>query len=75
LTHDRDVDARRAAAARDLADCGELNARIELVEYDPAWPTGFSAEAARLARILPTLRWHHIGPPRCRACRPSRSST
>jgi len=61
VTRDRDVEARRAAAARDLADSGELNARIELVEYDVAWPDRFNAEATRLARILPTLRWHHIG--------------
>jgi GrpB-like predicted nucleotidyltransferase (UPF0157 family) len=61
VTRDRDVDTRRAAAARDLADSGELNARIELVEYDVAWPARFNAEATRLARILPTLRWHHIG--------------
>jgi GrpB-like predicted nucleotidyltransferase (UPF0157 family) len=57
----RDVDARRAAAARDLADSGERNAHIELVEYDLAWPAQFSAEARRLARIVPDLRWHHIG--------------
>jgi GrpB-like predicted nucleotidyltransferase (UPF0157 family) len=61
VPRDRDVQTRRAATARDLADSGENNARIELVEYDSAWPARFDAEATRLARILPTLRWHHIG--------------
>lgn len=62
-----DVDAnrnsgeRRAAAARDLASSGEHDAPIELVEYDVSWPARFTAEVARLAQIMPTLRWHHIG--------------
>jgi GrpB-like predicted nucleotidyltransferase (UPF0157 family) len=41
----RDSDARRAAAARDLARSGEHDARIELVAYDPSWPARFAAEA------------------------------
>jgi GrpB-like predicted nucleotidyltransferase (UPF0157 family) len=61
VPRDRDVETRRAAAARDLADSRERNARIALVEYDSAWPARFNAEATRLARILPSLRWHHIG--------------
>lgn len=40
---------------------GHRDARIELVEYDASWPASFAAEVARLARILPTVTWHHIG--------------
>jgi GrpB-like predicted nucleotidyltransferase (UPF0157 family) len=57
----RDSDARRAAAARDLARSGGCDARIELVEYDPSWPARFAAEAERLAGLLPGIAWHHIG--------------
>jgi GrpB-like predicted nucleotidyltransferase (UPF0157 family) len=60
MTSPRDP-ARRAASALDLARCGGRDARIEVVEYDASWPARFSAEAARLAEIVPALRLHHIG--------------
>jgi RimJ/RimL family protein N-acetyltransferase len=34
---------RRAAAAEDLARVGGSNAPVEIVDYDPAWPTAFEA--------------------------------
>jgi GrpB-like predicted nucleotidyltransferase (UPF0157 family) len=61
MATDRDTDARRAAAVRDLARSGELDARIELVAYDPSWPARFAAEAERLGGLLPGITWHHIG--------------
>jgi GrpB-like predicted nucleotidyltransferase (UPF0157 family) len=60
MAADRDSDARRAAAVRDLARSGELDARIELVGYDPSWPARFAAEAECLAGLLPGITWHHI---------------
>ncbi len=41
-----------------------LAERIELADYDPAWPERFEAEAARLCRYFPqgcTHRIEHIG--------------
>jgi GrpB-like predicted nucleotidyltransferase (UPF0157 family) len=41
-----------------------LAERIEIVEYDPAWPAVFAAEAARLRPFFPPgciLRLEHIG--------------
>jgi len=61
VTSQRDSGERRAAAARDLADVGGRDARIELVEYDESWPARFAAEAARLAEVAPSATWHHIG--------------
>ncbi len=61
MAHGRDPITRREAGARDLASTGERDARIAVVDYDPSWPARFSAEAARLAEILPTLQLHHIG--------------
>ena len=49
MPSERDSGQRRAAAARDLARAGGRDARIELFEYDEAWPAHFAAEAARLA--------------------------
>ena len=60
MASDRNAEKRRAAA-RDLASTGEIDARIALVAYDPSWPGRFTAEAARLADLLPGLTWHHIG--------------
>ncbi|MEJ7798350.1 MAG: GrpB family protein, partial [Solirubrobacteraceae bacterium] len=49
------------AGALDLARADGEDRRIELVDYDPSWPARFSAEAARLAKIVPDLELHHIG--------------
>lgn len=51
---------RTAAGELDLARSGESNARIEIVEYDAAWPDRFRAETERLAEVVP-LSWHHLG--------------
>ena len=52
----------RSAAAEDLARAGGRNAPVEIVEYDPAWPTAFEAERERLAPMLPTgVELHHFG--------------
>ncbi len=34
---------------------------IEIVEYDPRWPTAYVAERERLAPLLPGVPIHHIG--------------
>jgi GrpB-like predicted nucleotidyltransferase (UPF0157 family) len=52
----------RSAALEDLARAGGHNAPVEIVEYDPAWPTAFEAERDRLAPLLPTgVQLHHFG--------------
>lgn len=51
----------REAAARDLARHGGQDARIEIVDYDPAWPARFEAERDRLLPLLPGTEIHHIG--------------
>jgi GrpB-like predicted nucleotidyltransferase (UPF0157 family) len=52
----------RSAAAEDLARAGGRNALVEIVEYDPAWPTVYAAERERLAPLLPAgVRLHHFG--------------
>jgi GrpB-like predicted nucleotidyltransferase (UPF0157 family) len=51
----------RQAAARDLARAGGEDARVEIVEYDPAWPAQFEAERERLEPLLPGAEIHHIG--------------
>jgi GrpB-like predicted nucleotidyltransferase (UPF0157 family) len=34
---------------------------IEIVEYDPAWPSAFLAERERISALVPGLQIHHIG--------------
>jgi len=51
----------RRAAACDLARTGGEDAPIEIVEYNPAWPTRFAAERERLRPLLPGAEIHHIG--------------
>jgi GrpB-like predicted nucleotidyltransferase (UPF0157 family) len=50
----------REAAARDLARTGGQDAPIEIVQYDPEWPTRFASERERLLPLLGT-EIHHIG--------------
>ena len=45
------------AAARLGADDGP----IEIVEYDPRWPSAYVAERERLSPLLPGVPIHHIG--------------
>jgi GrpB-like predicted nucleotidyltransferase (UPF0157 family) len=52
---------RRAAAVRDLACAGARDMRVQIVEYDPAWPAAFEAERRRLAPLLAGVEIHHIG--------------
>jgi GrpB-like predicted nucleotidyltransferase (UPF0157 family) len=52
---------RRAAAAVDLAQAGEADAAVQVVDYDPAWPQSFQAERARLAPLLDGADLHHFG--------------
>ena len=53
---------RRSATLEDLAHAGGHNAPVEIVEYDPAWPTAFEAERERLAPLLPAgVQLHHFG--------------
>ena len=51
----------REAAERDLERAGGENAPIEIVDYDPEWPSRFEAERERLQRLLPDTEIHHIG--------------
>jgi GrpB-like predicted nucleotidyltransferase (UPF0157 family) len=50
----------RKAAARDLARAGGQDAPIEIVHYDPEWPTRFASECERLLPLL-GAEIHHIG--------------
>jgi GrpB-like predicted nucleotidyltransferase (UPF0157 family) len=52
---------RRDAAERDLARAGVRNARVEIVEYDSAWPAAYETERERLAPLLGGAEIHHIG--------------
>lgn len=53
---------RRIAALEDLVSAGGRNAAVEIVEYDPAWPTAYRVERERLAPLLPAgVRLHHFG--------------
>jgi GrpB-like predicted nucleotidyltransferase (UPF0157 family) len=52
---------RRDAAAHDLAPKGARDGPIEIVEYEPSWPSFYIAERERLAPLLPGMRIHHIG--------------
>jgi GrpB-like predicted nucleotidyltransferase (UPF0157 family) len=40
---------------------GGQDAPIEIVEYDPAWPSRFESERERLRPLLPEAEIHHIG--------------
>jgi predicted adenylyl cyclase CyaB len=52
----------RSAAAEDLARAGVRDARVEIVEYDPAWPAAFAVERERLTPLLPAgVELHHFG--------------
>ncbi len=61
MASDQRWDARRAAAARDVAGARGTDAAVEIAPYDPGWPAKFAAEVARLERLLPEVAWHHIG--------------
>jgi GrpB-like predicted nucleotidyltransferase (UPF0157 family) len=50
----------RKAAARDLALAGGQDAPIEIVQYDPEWPTRFASERERLLPLL-GAEIHHTG--------------
>jgi len=52
---------RCGAAAHEPARTGAGDGPIEIVEYDPSWPTSYDAERERLAPLLPGVRIHHIG--------------
>jgi GrpB-like predicted nucleotidyltransferase (UPF0157 family) len=52
---------RRGAAARDPALIGAGDGPIEIVAYDPSWPSSYVAECERLAPLLPGVRIYHIG--------------
>jgi GrpB-like predicted nucleotidyltransferase (UPF0157 family) len=52
---------RRSAAAKDLARAGGRDAPVEIVDYDPAWPTAFEAERKRIAPLLEGVEIHHFG--------------
>ena len=40
----------------------ERDAKVEIVEYDPAWPAAYQAERERLAPLLPPgVQLHHFG--------------
>jgi GrpB-like predicted nucleotidyltransferase (UPF0157 family) len=51
----------REAAARDLALAGGQDAPIEIVHYDPEWPTRFASERERLLPLPTGAEIHHIG--------------
>ncbi len=53
---------RRSAAAEDLERAGGRDAKVEIVEYDPAWPAAYRAERERLAPLLADgVELHHFG--------------
>ena len=52
---------RARAAAEDLARTGVHDARVEIVEYDPAWPALYEAERERLAPLLAGVELQHFG--------------
>jgi GrpB-like predicted nucleotidyltransferase (UPF0157 family) len=54
------VDHARAAA-EDLTRAGGRDAQVEIVEYDPAWPTRFAAELERIGPLLEGVEIHHFG--------------
>ena len=49
------------AAAPQPARIGADDGPIEIVEYDPRWPTSYIAERERLSALLPGVAIHHIG--------------
>jgi len=52
---------RTRAAAEDLRRAGGRDAQVEIVEYDPAWPTRFAAELERIGPLLGGVEIHHFG--------------
>lgn len=52
---------RSKAATQDLARAGGLDATVEIVEYDPAWPALYAAERERLKPFLAGAELHHFG--------------
>lgn len=52
---------RRRSTGEDLQAAGGRDMLIEVVDYDPAWPSSFEAERARLAPLLGGADLHHIG--------------
>jgi GrpB-like predicted nucleotidyltransferase (UPF0157 family) len=51
----------RRAAGEDLARAGGVDAPVEIVEYDAAWPDSFEAERKRIAPLLEGAKIHHVG--------------
>lgn len=49
------------AGGADLASIGARDGRVELLAYDPAWPTAYEVERERLAPMFEALEFHHIG--------------
>jgi ribosomal-protein-serine acetyltransferase len=49
------------SAAEDLARAGGSNAPVEIVEYDPVWPTLYESERERLKPLLGGAEIHHFG--------------
>lgn len=49
------------AAAPEPERIGADDGPIEIVEYDPRWPTSYIAERERLSPLLPGAPIHHIG--------------
>jgi GrpB-like predicted nucleotidyltransferase (UPF0157 family) len=49
------------SAAEDLARAGGGNAPVEIVDYDPAWPTSYEIERKRLEPLLDGAELHHFG--------------
>jgi len=54
-------DRRGGATAEGLAPTGADDGPIEIVEYDPSWPSFFIAERERLAPLMPGIPIYHIG--------------
>ncbi len=49
------------AAAPQPPRIGAGDGPIEIVDYDPRWPTSYIAERERLSPLLPGVEIHHIG--------------
>ncbi len=49
------------AEAEALLPTGADDGPIEIVDYDPSWPSFYASECERLAPLLPGVPIHHIG--------------
>jgi len=56
-----EIEIRPVVAASEPGHIGAGEGPIEIVAYDPTWPTLYVAERERLSGVLPGIAIHHIG--------------